>query len=233
MAVRDVSKLGAQSGPASTVRSNRSEDNGRLLVRSNGHLSRKSSKRVQTGEPHSNSPGRIRTLSSRNSPRLDTGAVVDQLCVGAGEPSDRCCGAVGSKRRCPDGRCYFGSTVQGFIGCQLHLFHLTLVEIPNPGLQRRFGNRAHLESQSNGVLGWPAARRGANHCGSGQVCAVEVRGSGTTRTDWSARVKVSLCQITTGLRPVCSLGRYAPRSAHQTSPRIKCAPLRRVRRPTQ
>jgi len=57
--------------------------------------------------------------------------------------------------------------------------------------------------------------------------------SGTTRTDWSARVNVSLCQITTGLRPVCSLGRYAPRSAHQTSPRFKCAPLRRVRRPTQ
>ncbi len=57
--------------------------------------------------------------------------------------------------------------------------------------------------------------------------------SGTTRTDWSTRVNVSLCQITTGLRPVCSLGRYAPRSAHQTSPRFKNAPLHRVRRPTQ
>ena len=57
--------------------------------------------------------------------------------------------------------------------------------------------------------------------------------SGTTRTDWSARVNVSLCQITTGLRPVCSRGRYAPRSAHQTSPRFNSAPLPRVRSPTQ
>jgi hypothetical protein len=56
---------------------------------------------------------------------------------------------------------------------------------------------------------------------------------GTTRTDCNARVNVSLCQTTTGLRPVCSLGRYAPRSAHQTSPRFKCAPQRRVHRPTQ
>jgi hypothetical protein len=65
---------------------------------------------------------------------------------------------------------------KGFIGCQLQLFHLTLVEIPNSGLQRRFGNRAHLESESNGVLGWSASRRGANQRGSSQVCAVKVRG---------------------------------------------------------
>jgi len=34
--------------------------------------------------------------------------------------------------------------------------------------------------------------------------------SGTTRIDWRTRVSVSLCQITTGRRPVCSRGRYAP-----------------------
>jgi len=56
---------------------------------------------------------------------------------------------------------------------------------------------------------------------------------GTTRTDWSTRVNVSLCQITTGLGPVCSLSRYAPGSAHRISPRFNCAPLRRVRPPTQ
>lgn len=56
--------------------------------------------------------------------------------------------------------------------------------------------------------------------------------SGTTSTDWSTRVNVSLCQITTGLRPVCSRGRYAPRSAHQTSPRFNSAPLLRVRSPS-
>lgn len=65
---------------------------------------------------------------------------------------------------------------KGFIGCQLQLLHLTLGEIPNLGLERRFGNRAHLEGQGNGVLGWPAGRRGANQRGSGQVCAVKVRG---------------------------------------------------------
>jgi len=30
-----------------------------------------------------------------------------------------------------------------------------LVEIPNLDWQLRFGNRAHLQSQSNGVFGWP------------------------------------------------------------------------------
>jgi hypothetical protein len=87
---------------------------------------------------------------------------------------------------------------KGFIGCQLRLFQLTVIEIPNLGLQRRFGNRAHLENQSNGVLGWLAGRLGPNQCGSGQVCSVKVCGEGTTRTDWSARVNVSLCQITAG-----------------------------------
>ena len=38
--VRDVSRLGADRGQASAVRSNRSENNGRLLVRSEGQLSR-------------------------------------------------------------------------------------------------------------------------------------------------------------------------------------------------
>lgn len=47
---------------------------------------------------------------------------------------------------------------EGFIGCQLQLFYLTFVEIPDLGLQRRFGNGAHLERQSNGVFRWPAAR---------------------------------------------------------------------------
>jgi hypothetical protein len=56
---------------------------------------------------------------------------------------------------------------------------------------------------------------------------------GTTRTDWSVRVNASLCQITTGLRPVCSRGRYAPRSAHQTSPRFNFAPLSPGRQPTE
>ena len=56
---------------------------------------------------------------------------------------------------------------------------------------------------------------------------------GTIRTDWSARVNASLCQMTTGLRPVCSLGRYTPRSAHQTSPRFNGAPILQVRPPTQ
>jgi hypothetical protein len=46
-----VSRLGAHRGHASAVRSNRSGNNGRLWVRSEGQLSRKSSKRIQTGEP--------------------------------------------------------------------------------------------------------------------------------------------------------------------------------------
>ena len=57
--------------------------------------------------------------------------------------------------------------------------------------------------------------------------------SGTTRTDSSACVNVSLCQITTGLRPVCSRGRHEPRSPHQTSPRFNFAPLPRVSSHTQ
>src|ERR1035437_3731062 len=55
--------------------------------------------------------------------------------------------------------------------------------------------------------------------------------SGTTRIDWRTRVSVSLCKITTGRRPVCSRGRYAPRSAHQSSPRFNSAPLSRARWP--
>jgi hypothetical protein len=42
--------------------------------------------------------------------------------------------------------------------------------------------------------------------------------NGMTRTDCSVRVSVSLCQMTTGLRPVCSLGLCVPRSAHHSSP---------------
>ena len=57
--------------------------------------------------------------------------------------------------------------------------------------------------------------------------------SRTTRTDSSAPVNVSLCQTTTGLRPVCSRGRYEPRSAHQTSPRFNFAPSPLVSPPTQ
>jgi hypothetical protein len=49
--VLDVSGLGAHRGQASAERSNGSENNGRLPVRSDGHLSRESSKRVQTGGP--------------------------------------------------------------------------------------------------------------------------------------------------------------------------------------
>ena len=49
--VRDVSRLGAHPGQASAVRSNRSENNRRLRVRSEGQPIRKSSKRAQTGEP--------------------------------------------------------------------------------------------------------------------------------------------------------------------------------------
>jgi hypothetical protein len=49
--VRDVSRLGTRPGQASAVRSNRSENNRRLRVRSQGQLCRKSSKRVQCGEP--------------------------------------------------------------------------------------------------------------------------------------------------------------------------------------
>src|ERR1039458_10410056 len=51
--VRDVSRLGARRGQSSAVRSNRSENNERLRVRSERQLSRKSSKRIQTGEPDS------------------------------------------------------------------------------------------------------------------------------------------------------------------------------------
>jgi hypothetical protein len=36
--------------------------------------------------------------------------------------------------------------------------------------------------------------------------------SGTTRIDWRTRVSVSLCQITTGRRPVCSRGRCLERA---------------------
>src|SRR5579862_4894215 len=49
--VPDVSRLGAHRGQASAVRSNRPENNGRLRVRSEDHLSRKSSKRVLPEEP--------------------------------------------------------------------------------------------------------------------------------------------------------------------------------------
>ena len=56
--------------------------------------------------------------------------------------------------------------------------------------------------------------------------------SGTTGIDWRTRVSVSLCQITTGRRPVYSRGRYAPRPAHQSSPRFHSAPLFRARWPT-
>ena len=49
--VRDLPRLGAHPGQASPARSNRSENNGRLQVRSEGQLSRESSKRVQCGEP--------------------------------------------------------------------------------------------------------------------------------------------------------------------------------------
>lgn len=48
--------------------------------------------------------------------------------------------------------------------------------------------------------------------------------NGTTRTDCRARDNSSLCQMTTGLRPVCSRGRYSPRLAHQSSPRLKVRP---------
>ena len=71
--VREVSRLGAHRGQASAVRSNRSENNGRLRVRSEGQLSRKSSKRVQTGEPnlstrHQTKRGRpIRSSRNRRS----------------------------------------------------------------------------------------------------------------------------------------------------------------------
>src|SRR5215510_6445662 len=47
-----VSILGVHPGQAATERSNRSENNGRLRVRSEGELSCKSSKRVQGGEPN-------------------------------------------------------------------------------------------------------------------------------------------------------------------------------------
>src|ERR1017187_10329843 len=64
--VRDVSRLGAHPGQASAVRSNRSENNRRRPVRSEGQLSRKSSKRVQTGEPIGISrPPAIRLISLR------------------------------------------------------------------------------------------------------------------------------------------------------------------------
>jgi hypothetical protein len=43
---------------------------------------------------------------------------------------------------------------------------------------------------------------------------------------------VSLCQMTTGRRPVCSRGRLAPSSAHQTSPRFNSAPWRQANLPT-
>jgi len=42
---------------------------------------------------------------------------------------------------------------QSLIGCQLQLFKLTLVEIADPGLQRRLRNGSHLECQRDGVLG--------------------------------------------------------------------------------
>jgi hypothetical protein len=38
---------------------------------------------------------------------------------------------------------------QSLIGCQLKLFKLTLVEIPDLYLQCRFGNGSHLECQRN------------------------------------------------------------------------------------
>jgi len=57
--------------------------------------------------------------------------------------------------------------------------------------------------------------------------------SGTTRTDCNKRNRVSLCQTTTGRRPVCSRGRYGPRSAHQISPRFTSHPHGRVRPPSQ
>jgi hypothetical protein len=65
--VRDVSGLGAHRGQSSAVRSNRSENNARLQVRSEAQLSRKSSKRAQTGEPNFNT---LKTLDGKEVARV-------------------------------------------------------------------------------------------------------------------------------------------------------------------
>ena len=59
--------------------------------------------------------------------------------------------------------------------------------------------------------------------------------SGTTGIDWRTRGSVSLCQITAGRRPVCSRGRYAPRSPTRVllaSTPLRCSsPLAHSARP--
>jgi hypothetical protein len=45
---------------------------------------------------------------------------------------------------------------EGLIGSQLQFFELTVVEVPDLCLQRRFWNGSHLECQCNGILRQPA-----------------------------------------------------------------------------
>ena len=58
-----MSRLGAQRGQVLAVHADHSENIGRCQVRSQCQLARKSSKRVQTGEPKIKTPGWIRTRS--------------------------------------------------------------------------------------------------------------------------------------------------------------------------
>jgi hypothetical protein len=122
---------------------------------------------------------------------------------------------------------------QSLIGCQLQLFKLTLVEIPDLGLQCRLWNGPHLECQGNGVLGRFAEGGGANRRGSSQLRAVKVRGE----WNYQDRFKRLRQRITLpnhdGPSPRLFPGRYEPRSAHQTSPRFNFAPSPLVNWPSQ
>jgi len=84
---------------------------------------------------------------------------------------------------------------EGLIGRQLQLF------------ERRLGNGSHLECQRNGVLGCPAVEDELISAVPAKFARSRFVVRGTTRTDWRTLVSVSLCQITTGRRPICSRGR--------------------------
>ena len=78
--VRDVSGLGTRHGLRPAVRIDHSENNAPPPVRSEGQLSRKSSKRVQTGEPHNFEPITYRNRQARCTRACTKTGYIIRLC---------------------------------------------------------------------------------------------------------------------------------------------------------
>lgn len=94
-----------------------------------------------------------------------------------------------------------------------------------------------LESHASGTPAQPSltgtdvGRR--DECCPSEPGALHVGGHRHHEHGLQHAVRASLCQTTTGRRPVCSRGRWAPRSAHQISPRFTDDPLHRARQPSR